>query len=103
MSLAKEMGALTLIAKSDSQLVTGQVAGTFQKKDPQLLRYLKAVNELKEGFEKFVLTHIPCDQNGRADLLSKLASTKKVENHKSVIKEMLRKPSKNSSRSLCRH
>jgi len=32
--LAKEMGAKVLVAKSDSLLVTGQVTGEFQAKDP---------------------------------------------------------------------
>jgi len=32
--LAKEMGARVLMAKSDSLLVTGQVTGEFQAKDP---------------------------------------------------------------------
>ena len=34
MLLAKEMGAQSLLAKSDSQLVTGQVTGEYQAKDP---------------------------------------------------------------------
>jgi len=34
MLLAKEMGARSLLAKSDSQLVTGQVIGEYQAKDP---------------------------------------------------------------------
>uniref|UniRef100_A0A151UIK1 Retrovirus-related Pol polyprotein from transposon 17.6 n=1 Tax=Cajanus cajan TaxID=3821 RepID=A0A151UIK1_CAJCA len=46
MALAKEMGATSLSARSDSQLVTGQVTGTFQAKDPQLARYLEKGNVL---------------------------------------------------------
>jgi len=34
MVLAKVMGAKSLIAKSDSLLVTGQVTGEYQAKDP---------------------------------------------------------------------
>ena len=34
--LAKEMGAKVLMAKSDSLLITGQVTGEFQAKDPQM-------------------------------------------------------------------
>ncbi|XP_068486577.1 uncharacterized protein [Phaseolus vulgaris] len=40
MLLAKEMGARSLLAKSDSQLVTGQVTGEYQAKDPQMAAYL---------------------------------------------------------------
>ena len=39
--LAKEMGARVLMAKSDSLLVTGQVTGEFQTKDPQMAAYLE--------------------------------------------------------------
>ena len=34
MLLAREMGSRNLLAKSDSLLVTGQVTGEFQAKDP---------------------------------------------------------------------
>ena len=34
MLLAKEMDAQSLLAKSDSQLVTGQLTGEYQAKDP---------------------------------------------------------------------
>ena len=50
MLLAKEMGAWSLMAKSDSQLVTGQVAGEYQAKDPQMAAYLKYVQLLKGAF-----------------------------------------------------
>ncbi|XP_068503750.1 uncharacterized protein [Phaseolus vulgaris] len=36
MLLAREMGARKLMAKTDSLLVTGQVTGEFQAKDPQM-------------------------------------------------------------------
>ena len=34
MLLAKEMGAQSLLVRSDSQLVTRQVTGEYQEKDP---------------------------------------------------------------------
>ncbi|XP_068476980.1 uncharacterized protein [Phaseolus vulgaris] len=37
----KEIGARSLQAKSDSQLVTGQVTGEYQTKDPQMAAYFK--------------------------------------------------------------
>ncbi|XP_068503717.1 uncharacterized protein [Phaseolus vulgaris] len=37
MLLAKEMGAQRLLAKSDSLLVTSQVTGEYQAKDPQMV------------------------------------------------------------------
>ncbi|XP_020228479.1 uncharacterized protein LOC109809548 [Cajanus cajan] len=95
MALAKEMGATSLSARSDSQLITGQVAGTFQAKDPQLAKYLEKVKLLSENFREFTLNHVPREQNSRADLLSKLASKKKPGATRSVIQETLAQPSIN--------
>jgi len=53
MLLAKEMGAQSLLAKSDSQLVTGQVTGEYQAKDPQMAAYLRYVEVLKRAFAAF--------------------------------------------------
>ena len=77
MLLAKEMGAQSLVAKSDSQLVTGQVTGEYQAKDPQMAAYLRYVEMLKGAFAMFELVHVPREQNARADLLAKLASSGK--------------------------
>jgi len=62
------MGAKGLLAKSDSLLVTCQVTGEYQAKDPQVLR---------ETFEVFELVDVPREHNARADLLAKLASSGK--------------------------
>ncbi|XP_068477050.1 uncharacterized protein [Phaseolus vulgaris] len=58
MLLAKEMGAQSLLVKSDSQLVTGQVTGEYQAKDPQMAAYLKYVQVLKGAFATFELVHV---------------------------------------------
>jgi len=50
MLLAKEMGTKGLLAKSDSLLVTSQVTGEDQAKDPQMAAYLEYVLVLKETF-----------------------------------------------------
>ncbi|MCI36060.1 ribonuclease H protein [Trifolium medium] len=93
MRLAKEMEVKDLKAKSDSQLVTSQVSGVFQAKDPQLVKYLEQVKDLFEHFSNFELIYVPREQNARADLLSKLASTKKPGNNRTVIQETITKPS----------
>ena len=41
--------------------------------------YLKYVQVLKEAFTVFELVHVPREQNARADLLAKLASSGKGE------------------------
>jgi len=57
--LAKEMGAKELMAKSYSLLVTGQVIGEFQAKDPQMGAYLEYVQELKRYFVLFEVVQVP--------------------------------------------
>jgi len=59
MLLAKEMGAKSLMAKSDSLLVTEQVTEEYQAKDPQMAANLQYVQILKETFAVFELVHVP--------------------------------------------
>ena len=87
--LAKEMGAF---AKSDSLLVTSQVTGEYQAKDPQMAAYLGYVQVLKGSFAVFELVHVPREQKARADLLAKLASLGKGGRQRTVIQETLKTP-----------
>jgi len=77
MLLAKEMGAKSFLAKSDSLLVTEQVTGGYQAKDPWMGASLEYVKILNETFAVFESVHVPREQNVRADLLAKLASSGK--------------------------
>ena len=88
------MGAQSLLAKSDSQLVTGQVTGEYQAKDPQMAAYLRYVEVLKRAFAAFELVHVPREQNARADLLAELASSGKGGKQRTVIQESLKTPQK---------
>ncbi|RDX65529.1 hypothetical protein CR513_55807, partial [Mucuna pruriens] len=74
MRLARDLEVRSLTAKSDSKLVTGQAA------------------KLTTTFEKFELINVPRDQNERADLLTKLASTQRRGQLRSVIHENLETP-----------
>ncbi|CAJ2657743.1 unnamed protein product [Trifolium pratense] len=89
MKLAKDMEVKELKAMSDSQLVTNQVSGKFQTKEPQLIKYVEGVQSLAKHFDSFELVYVPREQNMRADLLSKLASTKKPGSHRTVIQETI--------------
>ena len=80
------------MAKSDSLLVTGQVTGEFQAKDPQMAAYLEYVQELRRSFASFEVVHVPREQNARADLLAKLASSGKGGMQRTVIQETLKAP-----------
>jgi len=70
MLLAKELGSRSLLVKSDSLLVTGQVTGKYQTKDPQLASNLSYVRILRAAFSTFDLVHVPREQSSIADLLS---------------------------------
>lgn len=69
------------------------MAGNFQAKDPHMAKYLDKVREMTANFDDFGLIHVPREQNARANLLSKLASTKRLANHRLVIQENLAAPS----------
>jgi len=57
-----------------------------------MVAYLQYVQILKETFAVFKLVHVPREQNCRADLLAKLASSGKGGRQRTVIQETLRTP-----------
>ncbi|XP_025636203.1 uncharacterized protein [Arachis hypogaea] len=93
LALAREVGAKVLEVNTDSQVVSSQINGDYQTRDPLLQQYLAKVNKLKEGFEHVTIQHVPRERNARADLLSKLASTKPGHGNKSLIQEVVKSPS----------
>ncbi|XP_072087217.1 uncharacterized protein [Arachis hypogaea] len=93
LALAKDVGAKILEVNTDSQVVSSQINGDYQTRDPLLQQYLAKVNKLKEGFDRVTIRHVPREQNTRADLLSKLASTKPGHGNKSLIQEVVKSPS----------
>nr|XP_025637940.1 uncharacterized protein LOC112733259 [Arachis hypogaea] len=93
LSLAQEVGAKVLEVNTDSQVVSSQINGDYQTRDPLLQQYLAKVNELREGFEHVTIRHVPRERNARADLLSKLASTKPGHGNKSLIQKVVKTPS----------
>ncbi|RDY09050.1 Retrovirus-related Pol polyprotein, partial [Mucuna pruriens] len=92
MKLAQELEVRKLTVKSDSKLVTGQVNGEYQAKDPQLAKYRDQAAFTASSFDKFTLLHVPRDQNERVDLLAKLANTQRRGQQKTVIHEKLSMP-----------
>ncbi|RDY06409.1 Retrovirus-related Pol polyprotein, partial [Mucuna pruriens] len=61
MKLAQELGTKKLTVKSDSKLVTGQINGDYQAKDPQLAKYRDRASAMASSFDNFVLLHVPRD------------------------------------------
>ncbi|XP_061373826.1 uncharacterized protein LOC133316127 [Gastrolobium bilobum] len=89
---AKELGARRLQIYSDSQLVTSQITGCYQAKGPLLAKYLDSARQLMAEFEKVEVSYIPRNENSRADILSKLASTNGWGNHRTVVEQNIPEP-----------
>ena len=84
LELATEVEAKKIQCYIDSQLVQGQVANRYQTKEIVLLKYYHIAKNLINNFECFEMYYIPRESNTRANLISKLASTKKVKNLKTM-------------------
>ncbi|GAU47343.1 hypothetical protein TSUD_302120 [Trifolium subterraneum] len=92
--LAEDMGAEAIKIFTDSQLVASQVSGEYQTKEERLLEYLNLIKTKLAKFKETEVKHVPQEQNARADVLSKLASTRrKKAGNQSLIQETLTKPS----------
>jgi len=86
LSLAREVGVKTLMCKTDSKLTVGHLNDEFQIKDPILLQYYYQVYAvIQSAFEQVRIEHIPKTDNIKADILSKLASTKLKSRHRSLL------------------
>jgi ribonuclease HI len=59
LSIAREMGVMNLEIWSDSQVVVGQVNGSFVFQGDKLIKYLEKVRQLQSYFDRVVLTKIP--------------------------------------------
>nr|XP_029148794.1 uncharacterized protein LOC114925358 [Arachis hypogaea] len=90
--LAREVGATRVEVCSDSQVVTSQVNGSYQARDPLLQKYLEKVKKVTSQFQEVIIRHVPREKNTRADLLSKLASTKPGSGNRSLIQGMVKEP-----------
>ncbi|GAU45802.1 hypothetical protein TSUD_87050 [Trifolium subterraneum] len=91
--LADDVGAKEIKIYTDSQLVTSQVLGEYQAKNENLSEYLALVKERITKFDSAEIQHVPREHKKRADILSKLAITKRKNGNKSVIQEILSHPS----------
>ncbi|XP_071733139.1 uncharacterized protein [Rutidosis leptorrhynchoides] len=91
--MVKELKILHLRAFIDSQLVSNQIKGTFEAKQPTIQQYLSKAKELIESFKSFDIEHIRRGQNKKAHVLSKLASLTFEHLAKEVLVEKLEKKS----------
>jgi len=94
LSLAREVGVKKLTCKTDSKLTVGHLNDEFQIKDPILQQYYHLVRAIiQSAFEQVRVEHIPRTDNVRADILSKLASTKLKNRNWSLLQQTLSIPS----------
>nr|KYP60222.1 Transposon Ty3-I Gag-Pol polyprotein [Cajanus cajan] len=93
--LSRDIGAQRVSCNSDSKLMVEQLSGKYQAKDTLLQRYFHITSHQISSSDEFTIQHVPREQNTRADLLSKLASTKRPGQHRTIIQETLHSPSLN--------
>ncbi|XP_072076772.1 uncharacterized protein [Arachis hypogaea] len=88
--LAREVEATRVEVCSDSQVITLHINGTYQARDSLLQKYLEKVKKLSEEFDEVMVQHVPRERNTRANILSKLASTKPGTGNRSLIQGLVK-------------
>ena len=78
LELAKSLGAKSVLVQGNSQLVIGQVNGTYEAKEEQMKKYLNKVRHLIRKFSEVHFVQIPKEENMEADNLAKEASVSKL-------------------------
>nr|KYP31685.1 Pro-Pol polyprotein [Cajanus cajan] len=79
--------------QAEYEALLAGLRGTYQAKDTLLQRYFHTASQQISSFDEFSIKHVPREQNARADLLSKLANTKRPGQHRTIIQETLHSPS----------
>ena len=74
LELAKSVEARSILILGDSQLVMGQVNGTYEAKEGRMKKYLEKVLCLVKKFKEANFIQIPRKENMEADALAKEAS-----------------------------
>ena len=78
LELAKSLGAESVLVQGDSQLVIGQVNGTYEAKEDRMKKYLNKVRHLIKKFSEAHFVQIPKEENMEADILAKEASVSEL-------------------------
>ncbi|GJR09068.1 reverse transcriptase domain-containing protein [Tanacetum coccineum] len=73
----------------DSKLVASQVEGSYEAKGEKTKKYKEKVLEMIRSFRNFRISHIPREENRKADALSKLATVQCEGLGKGVLIEEL--------------
>lgn len=75
MRILLELEDTNVIIFCDSQLVTQQVLGTYEKKEERMITYATQVECLKKKFLNFEIVQIPREGNFEADKLARMAGS----------------------------
>ena len=75
--ITNEMNITRIRCLGDSDLVSQQVTGTWDSKDPGMTAYIRAVTQLAGHFQGYQVDHIDRRLNEAADALARLGSQKK--------------------------
>ena len=78
LELAKSLGAESVLVQGDSQLVIGQVNGTYEAKEERMKKYLNKVRRLIKKFRVAHFVQVPREENMEADTLAKEASVSEL-------------------------
>src|SRR3954471_15971934 len=76
--LAREMGISRIQCYSDSDLVSQQVSGTWDSRDPMMVAYRREVDRQAFFLVDYQVDHMDHRQNEAADALSILGSQRKM-------------------------
>lgn len=76
---ANRLGIDKVEAFLDSELVVKQLKGEYKIKNKGLMPYFMKARKLMGAFKSFKISHIPREQNTRADKLSKLGAKNSPE------------------------
>lgn len=69
-----DLARVSVVVKTDSELIAKQVSGEYQVKSPDLAPLLRQFREMAARFYRVQVTHIPREQNSRADKLASQAA-----------------------------
>ncbi|XP_025703549.1 uncharacterized protein [Arachis hypogaea] len=100
LKLAQQLRIPQIIVYCDSSLVVHQIKGEYQVKDPLLEKYWLITKDLISKFNKFDIIHVNREQNTRADVLSKLATTRQAKNTLALSQLTLNKPKQDTILSI---
>jgi ribonuclease HI len=73
LKIAKALGATVIELRMDSELVVRQITGAYKVRNEALTPLHVEVTSLLASFDKHAVSHVPREENQRADELANMA------------------------------